>query len=125
MRRIKFAIIVLAVGGLIAVGTVVAQPEQLQPGPVTPQSRSQAGPMMPGGMMSGGMAMCQQMLPDGMTCPHQEMQSLAAKLATSFAAIETEQDPALLETKLAELGTLVRQLHAKSEDICPMMGGAQ
>jgi hypothetical protein len=88
------------------------------------QSRKMPEGMMKGGMgsmMTGGMAMCQQMMSGGMACPHQEMKSLAAKALTSFGAVEKEQNPTLLKAKLAELGTLLKQLQAKSEEKCPMM----
>jgi len=122
MRRIRMAMVLFAIGGWIAVGAL-AQQEQHHPEQATPQTGSQPGQMgsQMGSTMSGGMAMCQQMMSGGMACPHQEMKSLVAKVVTNFGAVEKEQNPALLKTKLAELGTLLKQLQAKSEEKCPMM----
>jgi hypothetical protein len=113
--------VLLAMGVMIAGSSGIAQQEQQNPEQMSPQTGSPTGSMMPGGMMPGGMAMCGQMMPGGMTCPHQAITSLTAKIVTSFKDIEGEQNPELLKTKLAELGTLVGELQTKSEEKCPMM----
>ena len=121
MRRERMVVALLAIGSWMALGSVLAQHEQHQTGPATPQTGSQTESMMAGGMMSGGMAMCQQMMSGGMSCPHQAMKNITAQLVSKIEAIETEQDPALLKAQVAELRTLVKELQAKAEEKCPMM----
>jgi hypothetical protein len=68
------------------------------------------------------MAMCQQTATGEAMCPHQEMKGLVQQVVTSFEAIQKEQNPATLKSKLAEHGTLLNKLLAASQKTCPMMG---
>ena len=50
-----------------------------------------------------------------------EITKLIEELAKSFAAIESEQDPAALKAKLAEHGKLLKELQAKVQAESKMM----
>ena len=54
-------------------------------------------------------------------CPHQELKSLVQQVVTSFEGIQNEKNPAALQSKLAEHGTLLKKLQAKSQEKCSMM----
>src|SRR5438067_63778 len=60
---------------------------------------------------------------DNMMMGHQEIAKLVDQLAASFAGIESEKDPAVLNEKLAAHGILLKQLQAKMQSHSPMMGG--
>jgi hypothetical protein len=64
----------------------------------------------PGGTMSGGMMMGQN-----------ETGKLVEQLMKSFAAIEAEKDPAVLQAKLAEHGSLLEELQTKVQAQSHMM----
>ncbi|HEY7680548.1 MAG TPA: hypothetical protein VIC04_08535 [Terriglobia bacterium] len=128
MRRTGLAFLVL--GAILIAPGAGAQHEE-HANQTKPEAGSPAPPMMPGGMMSGGMmsggmmsgmAMCQQTATGEAMCPHQEMKGLVQQVVTSFEAIQKEQNPATLKSKLAEHGTLLNKLLAASQKTCPMMG---
>ena len=140
MKNMKSLTIVAAGGALgfivLLAGSAVtgARPWPAQPYPSVVSAATQTAPMpsemhaqhmMKGGtgqrMMSGGMA-C-QMMSGEMSCPHKEMKALVGELVKSFEAIRSEQDPRTLKSKLAAHETLLKQLQAKSDEKCPMMGG--
>jgi hypothetical protein len=50
-----------------------------------------------------------------------ETRKLLDQLLTTFAAIETEKDPAALKQKLAEHGALLKQLQTKAQAHAHMM----
>jgi hypothetical protein len=134
MKKIG-AMIMLLVASMAAPGAV-AQHEHHQQ--ATPQAGASAEPMgsqggshmglmehsgmMPGMRASGGMAMCQQMMSAKAGCPMQEIKALAGKLTASLAEIQKAQDPATLQSKLAEHGMLLDQLQEEAQRQCPMMG---
>ena len=124
MRRTRMVIAFLAVAGILTVPGARAQHEEHHPEQAKPETGPQAGSVMSGGMMSG-MAMCQQMMTGGTMCPHQELKSLVQQVVTSFEGIQNEQNPAALQSKLAEHGTLLKKLQAKSQERCPMMENMQ
>lgn len=123
MRRTRMLIAFLAIAGILIVPGARAQ-QQRHPEQAKPEPGPQAGAMMSGGMMSG-MAMCQQMMTGGAMSSHQELKSLVQQVVTSFEGIQNEKNPAALQNKLAEHGTLLKKLQAKSQETCPMMESMQ
>jgi len=115
MRRTRMLIAFLAIAGILIVAGARAQ-QQRHPEQAKPETGPQAGSMMSGGIMSG-MAMCQQMMT--------EMKNLVQQVVTSFEGIQNEKNPAALQNKLAEHGTLLKKLQAKSQEKCPMMENMQ
>ena len=57
-----------------------------------------------------------------MMSQHQELGNLIDQLTKSFAALEIEKDPAVLKTRLAEHGALLKQLQSKFQQSSGMMG---
>jgi hypothetical protein len=144
MKKTLKPIGLLAAGGalgfiMLAAAALVtgARPWQSRPYPdvVSAAGPAQTVPMtsgmhaekMPEGMMEGGMATGQGMMSGGMAmmAQHQETAKLIDQLVASFAAIDAEKDPAVLKGKLAEHGTLLKQLQAKSQESMRMMGKIQ
>ena len=58
---------------------------------------------------------------DMAACPHMQLGDLADKLLASFAAIEKEQDMAVLKQKLAAHDEALKRLKAVAEQKCPMI----
>ena len=63
----------------------------------------------PPGMMNGGMGRMMGMMGQ-MTTHHQQMSDLMNKLMESMTAIQTEKDPAKLQSKMAEHRALLEQM---------------
>ena len=70
-----------------------------------------------GGMTSPDMMSQHQQ----MMSQHQELGTLIDQLTKSFAALEIEKDPAVLKTRLAEHGALLKQLQSKFQQSSGMM----
>ena len=56
-----------------------------------------------------------------MMSQHQETAKVIDQLVNSFSALENEKDPAVLKTKLAEHGALLKQLQSKFQESSGMM----
>lgn len=70
-----------------------------------------------GGMMSSDMMSQHQQ----MMSQHQELRTLIDQLNQSYAALENEKNPAVLKSKLAEHGALLKQLQSKFQESSGMM----
>jgi len=90
----------------VAAGLFLTNMVAQQAGP--PPDKADAG-KMGGGMMSAGMM--PQM--HRMTMGQNDTDKLVDRIVNSFAAIEAEKDPAALKAKLAEHGSLLKELQAK------------
>jgi hypothetical protein len=108
--RNTFALSILAVGTLLVTGAV-AQHEGHE-GHTAPPAADKSADMPMNGMMG-------QMMP--IMAMHEEVAKLADQLVTSFAAIESEKDPAALKEKLAEHGKLLKELQTKLQGQSQMM----
>ena len=91
-------------GAALLVTGVTAQHEEHHPEATPPADKAAPGKMS---------QMPQVMMPEMMTKMQGETAKLVDQLAKSFAAIETEKDPVVLNNKLAEHGALLKGLQAK------------
>ncbi len=117
MKRFRIGMILLAIAGAFVASGALAQQEQQQAAPQAGSSSGAAVAPMPGGMNMG-----QSTMSGGMMCPHQEVQQLTEQILKSFAALESETDPAALQRRLGEHGALLKQLQSKVQAGYPMMG---
>jgi hypothetical protein len=116
MKTRNMVIAIAAATGLFVTGAV-AQHEEHHKDQAAPASASTSASTVDkadtgktGGMMSGGMMMGQN-----------ETGKLVDQLMKSFAAIEAEKDPAALKEKLAEHGSLLKELQTKVQSQSHMM----
>jgi len=97
----------------LSVAILQAQHDDHQaPAPAAAQAKGKMG----GGMM-GGMADHMAEMMGG----HRQVAELVTKLSQSFAAIQTEKDPAALAKKLAEHGAMLKELETKVQAHSAMM----
>lgn len=110
----KAILLAAAIGsGLLVIGATAQHEEHHQDQAAPPPSQKDKGkPGMSGGMMS---EMPQMMM------GQQETARLADELLKSFAAVQSENDPAALKTKLEAHGALLKQLQSKVQGQSHMM----
>jgi hypothetical protein len=113
MRKKSILIAIAAATGLFVTGAI-AQHEEHRLDPALPPA-DKAGKT--GGMMSGDMM---SQMPQ-MMIGQSETAKLVDLLTKSFAAIEAEKDRAKLKDKLAEHGSLLKELQAKVQAQSHMM----
>lgn len=100
MRQVTFASLIIAFALFITVAANSQGEAQNQP------------TQSPSGMMNGGMGGMMGMMGQ-MTAHHQQMSDLMNKLIESMSAIQTEKDPAKLQSKLAEHRALLEQMRSQ------------
>jgi hypothetical protein len=107
MKKVEMILAVAAIGWLIMGTSAVAQHEH--------HNGAVPAPAVTETTMTGGMAMRQQMMSQ-----HDELVKLTERVLNSFASLKSEKDPATLQRKLTEHGTLLKELQSKLQAFPPM-----
>ena len=108
--RTRSMMVAVAAAGLLVTGAVAQHEEHHKDQAPPPATSAETAKM--GGMMS---EMPKMMMGQA------ETSKALDELMKSFAAIESEKDPAILKTKLSEHGALLRELQSKIQAHSHMM----
>ena len=108
----KTKIMIALFGGLIATSAVSTLRVNAQQPPASAQEKPK---MMQGKQMQGNQMMTGEMMGQSMMSMHQEMSRVLAQVTSDLAALQDEENPALIKKHLAADHALLDQLRTQMQ----------